>query len=200
MSHEAEPTHEAPTELHPALEAPDLLQREHELDDVALYEEPAAGSEASGLEGVPPPGSGLRRRTRILAVALVGSLFFLAGIQCQKLTSRSGQGSAQRGAAGQRPASLPPRGQEGSGAVASTLARGEVIAIRDSAIYLRDPEGNTLKVTATPGSRVARAQPTPLDDVQPGERVAVEFTRTPEGKLEAVSITVLPPRSGPRAR
>jgi hypothetical protein len=170
------------------------LRKEHELDDVGRYDAtPLAGGGGAEIEGVPPPRSGMPRRTRFLVFALVGALFFLAGIQCQKLAGE-GRGGQREGPAAGRP-QLPA-----SSGPAATIAHGEIVAIRDTAIYVREADGRTVKVTATPGSRVSRGAPVGLGDVRPGERVAVEATRGADGRLEAITITVLPPRSGAGAR
>ena len=75
------------------------LEAEHELDDAALRESlpPAESADGPARDGVapvgptpepttvPPPRTGMPRRTRILIGLVLAALVFLAGVQFQKL-------------------------------------------------------------------------------------------------------------------
>lgn len=167
----------------------DRLAAEHRLDEVSRYEH--LPEDELGV-AAPPRSQGVSRRTRVLAAGLAASLCFLAGIQCQKLVGAGGSDAPTP-----RPGAAMPE-EPGTGAEdgpATSLARGEILAIRGSALYIRASNGSTIKVNATPGSQVTRGRRVPLDAVRPGEPVLIEAREGEDGRLEAISISVLPPRS-----
>ena len=176
------------------------LQAEHELDDAALRESlpvadghvgdgalppaPASGTAAT----VPPPRNGMARRTRILIGLVLAALVFLAGVQFQKLAAGSGEpqsaapGATDPAGAVTTPAPLPP-----------AVTYGEIVAIRGTTLYVRDADGQTFTVRATPGSRIVRGEPIALRGIRPGETIVAQARRDPDGRLVATTITVVEP-------
>lgn len=174
---------------------PAHTQREHELDRQALDEAlPPGGGNAGAVapsEQVPPPRRPpRRRRTRVLLIVIAAGIVFLAGMQLGKLTAglappagQPGAATSATGATGTVPE--PPAG-------GAQLTFGEVEAVRGDTLYVREPSGLTVRVQANPGARVERGRPVALGDVRPGELVAAQVRRAPDGRLAASSITVLP--------
>jgi len=167
------------------------LEAEHELDRTALRESLPLGDGHAGdgstpvapapetAAVVPPPRTGMPRRTRILAAIVVAALVFLAGVQFQKL---AGGGGGPQNAAPAAPGSPPP-----------AVTFGEIVAIRGTTLYVRDADGQTFTVLATPGSRIVRGQPIALREVRPGETVVARTRRDANGRLAATTITVVEP-------
>ena len=183
------------------------LEAEHELDDEALRESlpPAESADGPARDGVapvgptpepattvPPPRTGMPRRTRILIGLVLAALVFLAGVQFQKLAGGLGgaRESAQPGTAGTpgtpgastTPAPLPP-----------AVTYGEIVAIRGTTLYVRDADGQTFTVLASPGSRIVRGQPIALREIRPGETIVARARRDSDGRLAATTITVVEP-------
>lgn len=180
------------------------LEAEHELDGAALREslppaEPRYGSAGDGApppapapgtaSAVPPPRAGTPRRTRILAAGVLAALVFLAGVQFQKLVGgprgapeNAPPGTADTPGEGTTPAPLPP-----------AVTYGEIVAIRGAMLYVRDADGQTFTVRATPGSRITRGQPIALGEIRPGETIVAQTRRDADGRLASSSITVVAP-------
>ena len=182
---------------HPAPDQPPQeetrLEEERALDRAALAQalpgegvRPATPEDA--VTAAPAPsrsGLGLRRRTWALLAVIVGGLCFLGGIQVQKLAGGAPASpvEAPPTAGGQAPVPAEP---------ADVLVAGEILAIRGSTLYVREPGGRTVTVHATPGARVARGAPVDLGSVRPGETVVASSHRAADGRLAATSLTVVP--------
>ncbi len=198
-------TFDDPEPAAPAAERERRLAAEHELDDAALRESLPLADGHDGHVGdgvpptapapetaatVPPPRTGMARRTRILIGLVLAALVFLAGVQFQKLAAGSGPQNAQPGTAGTpgtpgaatTPAPLPP-----------AVTYGEIVAIRGTMLYVRDADGQTFTVRATPGSRIVRGEPISLRGIRPGETIVAQARRDPDGRLTATTITVVEP-------
>lgn len=175
------------------------LEAEHELDAVALREslplaDPSDGRTGDGVAPtpepaatVPPPRTGMPRRTRVLVGLVLAALVFLAGVQFQKLAGGGGGQSAPPDTASTPGATttaapLPP-----------AVTYGEIVAIRGTTLYIRDADGQTFTVLATPGSRIVRGQPIALREIRPGETIVARASRNPDGRLAATTITVVEP-------
>lgn len=177
------------------------LEAEHELDRTALRESlppadpgdgragdgavpPASAPEAPAT--VPPPRAGMPRRTRILIGLVAAAVVFLAGVQFQKLAGGGGRpqstpsGAVDTPGASTTPAPLP-----------AAVTYGEIVAIRGATLYVRDTEGQTFTVLATPGSRIVRGQPIALREIRPGETIVAQARRDANGRLAATTITVV---------
>jgi hypothetical protein len=179
----------------PAPAAPDAYDDpfERERERAAAYEahlayereqDQLAGEELAGgeaLDAAPPSDRRVPVTTAVLAVLVVGFLFMLAGIELEKLLGGPEQ-----------PAPPPPTGAAGA---EDGLVGGEVIAVRDRTLYVREDDGRTLKVEAGPGSRVAVGRLAGLGALRPGQQVVAETGRP---GAPAESITVVPPRERSR--
>lgn len=207
-------------EQHAAADGDGRLRAEHDLDEAALEQTlPAAEHPASAQDPLPGPeeaaaaerpapseaptdplpaapapalpssgGWGLRRRTRILLGLLVGGLLFLAGIQCQKLTAGGpGPPGPPAGAPRDATSTAPPGGPS------PRVVSGEIVALRGSVLYVREADGDVVRLEAGGASRVFRGAPADLGGVRPGEMVVAEL-QPGGGEPAAISLTVLPSR------
>lgn len=177
------------------------LESDARLDDAALYDEEVGAAPATAPA---PPGREIPRLTRILLAALVGGIFFLAGVQAQNLlgatTPQAGPGAAEESGESEA-GGADGNGAEESGASGTSaeppgqprLARGEITMISGSTLYLRDAEGRTTKLRVPRSSLIARARKSELSGLRPGEVVVAEI-RSEQDALTAQSITVLPDR------
>lgn len=178
--------------------AEDRLKEEHELDEAALARALPDGAAAPterlpaavpGAPGRPPAGGGLRRRTLVLLAVVAGGLLFLAGIQCQKLT---GGGPGPRN--GQAPAGSETVTSAQPAAPDPRIVHGEIVALRGTTLYVREGDGDVVRMQAGGASRVYRGRAAGVAGVRPGERVVAEVQPGDAGEPTAISLTVLPPR------
>jgi len=135
-----------------------------------------------------------RPRRRILSplpvallLALAVACGFIAGVLVQK-----GQGGSSSGAgdgfAGLRGALGFSREPGAGGASAGGATIGQVAYISHGTLYLTTAEGNTVKVTAAPGSSVTKTVQTQAKSIHPGETVAVSGTTRANGSISADAI------------
>ncbi len=155
-----------------------------------------------------------RPRRRILTplpVALLLALALACGFVAGALVQK-GQGEASaagtsglRGAAGLGGASAPratasagasgplsglgTRSGAGAGGAGAVTA-GEVAYLSGHTLYVRTAEGNTVKITPAPGSKVTKTVETHVGGIHPGETVAVSGARRANGSISADAIRV----------
>jgi hypothetical protein len=129
-----------------------------------------------------------RRLLNPLTVALFGLLLggvgFLVGVEVEKGqssgTAAGGQAAARRalGAGG------------GAAALFGGATFGQVSTVDGQTLYVTDAQGNTIKVTTSPGSQVTRAITSSVRQVRPGDVVVVSGSKTSDGSIQAQSIRV----------
>jgi hypothetical protein len=143
-----------------------------------------------------------RPRHRLLApipVALLVTLLtacgFIAGVEVEK--GESGSSSSSSGSLGSLASRLGSRGvgaaarsTSGAPAGGSNVTVGEVSFLRGGTVYVKDSEGNTIKVTTSAGSKVTKTVTTKVDDIHPGETVIVAGAKNGDGSVTASSITI----------
>lgn len=174
------------------------LEREHELDQAPLgnvaSEDPDPRAELLDpptTESFDSRAPTMPRRTRLLLLALVATVCFLAGMQVQKIV---GGGSERTGPA---PATGDPPAEAGSPAAhASGAVRGEILVVDDATLYLRGADGRTFSVLTGPAARLSSGRLIHRGDLRPGESVIANARRRSDGRLQATSITVLRPSAG----
>jgi hypothetical protein len=194
------------TNPEPEREMPDRDDRLLDLDDdVDAYEDdwkPAPEERALPR----------RRRRRLvtpasaaLAAVLIGALGFIGGVEVQKGQADSGSGSgATAGAAGgaRAPAGGPAGGAggpaggagaarggfAGPGGAQSNATVGSVANKRGSTLYVKDSDGNTIRVKTTSHSKINRTATASAGAIHPGDTVVVQGTKSSSGTVTATQI------------
>jgi hypothetical protein len=166
------------------------------------------------IEELPP-----RPRRRLLGaggnpvlLALLGVLLiacgFIAGVLVEKGQTSSSASSAGGAAAGLASRFAALRGASGAGSGTSAGASaaggfaasgsraggsttiGQVAYIDGDTLYVTDAEGNTVRVTTSPGAVVTKTVTADVKDVHPGETVVVTGAAGAHGAISAESIRV----------
>lgn len=158
-----------------------------------------------------------RPRRRLLApipLSLIAVLLlacgFVAGVEVQKgqMSSSSGTGAGFASRLAALGGGLPgggPTGRAtgvsgaragagasagGNGAGGAGVTSGEVSYIRGSTIYVTNSQGNTIKVSASAGSKVTKTVTTKANSIHPGDTVVVLGSQAKNGAVTATSISV----------
>jgi hypothetical protein len=156
-----------------------------------------------------------RPRRRLLTPAtggLVAALLiaggFLAGVVVEK-GQGSSTGSAGAGGAAAAGARFARLGGAGAGAGSAASGAGgaagggatvgQVSFIQGTTLYVRDTQGNTVKVTTSPGSTVTKSVKATTKSIHPGETVIVTGSTGSGGVVSAESIRVGGEGGGPPA-
>jgi hypothetical protein len=180
----------------PEREMPDRDDRLLDLDDdVDAYEddwEPAPEQRA-----LPP-----RPRRRLvtpasvaLAAVLIAAVGFIGGVEVQK--GQADDGATAGGASAAR-AALTGTGGAGGGARAGGFAGrggpqgnatiGSVANKHGSTLYVKDSDGNTLRVKTTSHSKINRTATAGVGAIHPGDTVVVQGTKSSSGTITATQI------------
>lgn len=150
------------------------------------------------------PARPRRRLLTPLTGALLAALLlaggFLAGVVVEKgqASSTSSAGATGTSAAGRfgRLAGAGAGGGAGSAASGGFAGArggatvGQVAFIQGTTLYVRDAQGNTVKVTTSPGSTVTKSVKSSTKGIHPGETVVVTGTAGSGGVVAAESIRV----------
>ncbi len=91
--------------------------------------------------------------------------------------------------AGGMPGGGGPPGVQGATGGDSTGTAGTVAYTKGSTLYVKDAEGNTIKVRVKSSAKVDRTASTDATDVQPGDSVVVQGDANAKGTVTATSIT-----------
>ena len=184
------------TNPEPEREMPDRDDRLLDLDDhVDAYEddwEPAPEERA-----LPP-----RRRRRLvtpasaaLAAVLIGALGFIGGVEVQKGQASGGggatassAGAARAGLAGAGAGGAARGGFAGPGGAQGNATIGSVANKRGSTLYVKDSDGNTIRVKTTSHSKINRTASTSVGAIHPGDSVVVQGTKSSSGTITATQI------------
>jgi hypothetical protein len=181
---------------------PDHDDRLLELDD--SYEDDWEQVDEEPTEGSLPP----RRRRRLvtpvsagLTAVLVAALGFIGGVQVQKHADKNGSGSGNRAQAafasargagtGARGGFGGGRGFPGGGGGAngqSAPTVGSVANKNGKTLYVKDSDGNTVKVRTTSHSKINRTASTSAGAIHPGDTVIVQGTTSKSGTITATHI------------
>lgn len=158
------------------------------------------------------PGRPRRRLLAPVPVALLSILLlacgFIGGVLVEKSQTNAGGGSALSSSSGLPAGSgsaasrfrallgggrgAAPGATTGSGGAlaGAGVTAGEVAYVRNGTLYVKNSEGNTVKVKAAPGSTVTKTVTTKVDSIHPGETVVARGARGSGGAIQASSITV----------
>jgi hypothetical protein len=181
---------------------PDRDDRLLEIDDPYEEDWEPVGEDVD--DGSLPPRP--RRRlvtplTAALATVLVAALGFIGGVQVQKHEDKgggsgSGDGAqaalaAARGSAtgGARSGFGGGRGfGGGSGGAQGAPTVGSVANKHGSTLYVKDSDGNTVRVKTTSHSKISRTASTSAGAIHPGDTVVVQGTKSSSGTITATQI------------
>jgi hypothetical protein len=181
---------------------PDRDDRLLELDEP--YEDDWEPVDEDVDDGSLPPRPRRRLVTPLaaaLVAVLVAALGFIGGVQVQKHEDKGGSGSgsgaqaalasARGGAAGgARSGFGGGRGFGGAsgGGSQSTPTVGSVANKHGSTLYVKDSNGNTVKVKTTSHSKISRTASTSAGAIHPGDTVIVQGTKSSSGTITATQI------------
>jgi hypothetical protein len=176
---------------------PDRDDRLLELDDSYEDDWEPVDDDVAGDGSLPP-----RPRRRIvtpLSAALVGVLIaalgFIGGVKVQKHQDSSGGGTAS-GAPGAFAAARGGGGGGGRGGFfgpgggggQSNATIGSVANKHGSTLYVKDSQGNTIKVKTTSNSKINRTASTSAGAIHPGDTVIIQGTKHSDGTVTATQI------------
>ena len=177
---------------------PDRDDRLLELDDDRYEDDWDPIEEDDAAEGSLPPRPRRRLVTPIsaaLAAVLVAALGFIGGVKVQKAqddggTSGAGSQAALAGARS-RGGGAGLRGGFGGGAGGSAQSSptvGSVANKHGSTLYIKDSDGNTVRVKTTSHSKINRTASTSAGAIHPGDAVIVQGTKSKSGTITATQI------------
>jgi hypothetical protein len=136
-----------------------------------------------------------------LAGALVGALGFIGGVEVQKSQDNgsssgngaaaafasAGGGGAARGGFG-RGGGAGPQGAGGPGGAQSNATVGSVANKKGSTLYVKDSDGNLVRVKTTSHSKINRTASTTAGAIHPGDTVIVQGSKSSSGTITATQI------------
>jgi hypothetical protein len=164
-------------------------------DDVDAYED---DRDPVASESTLPP-----RRTRrlvtpasaVLAAVLIAALGFIGGVEVQKGHADDGGsgggalGAGGAGAAGAAGVAGGARGGfAGRGGAQGNATIGSVANKRGSTLYVKDSDGNTVRVKTTSHSKINRTATASAGAIHPGDTVIVQGTKSSSGTITATQI------------
>jgi hypothetical protein len=132
-----------------------------------------------------------------LAGALVGALGFIGGVEVQKgqgdgaTSNGTGAALASAGAgAGSRAgfARGGGAGPQGAGGAQANATVGSVANKKGSTLYVKDSDGNTVRVKTTSHSKINRTASTTAGAIHPGDTVIVQGSKSSSGTITATQI------------
>lgn len=136
-----------------------------------------------------------------LAGALVGALGFIGGVEVQKSQddgssggsgtaaafASAGGGGAARGGFG-RGGGAGPQSTGGPGGAQSNATVGSVANKKGSTLYVKDSDGNLVRVKTTSHSKINRTASTTAGAIHPGDTVIVQGSKSSSGTITATQI------------
>ena len=162
-------------------------------DDVDAYEddwEPAPEQRA-----LPPRP---RRRlvtpaSAVLVAVLIAAVGFIGGVEVQKGQADDGAGTGTAAAGGR--AALAAGGAGGTrggfagrGGAQGNATIGSVANKHGSTLYVKDSDGNTVRVKTTSHSKINRTATASAGAIHPGDTVIVQGTKSSSGTITATQV------------
>ena len=145
-----------------------------------------------------------RRRRRLvtplsatLAAVLVAALGFIGGVQVQKHAAKStsssnGQGAlaaaAARGGGGAGTGVSGGFPGQGAGGAQGSPTVGSVTNKHGSTLYVKDRDGNTVRVKTNSHSKINRTASTGAGAIHPGDTLIVQGTSHSDGSITATQV------------
>jgi hypothetical protein len=141
--------------------------------------------------------------TAALAAVLLAALGFAGGVRVQKSSATpspaggagftrppgGGGGFGGGGFGGGAGGGAAGGGAAGAGGAASDATAGSVANVDGKTLYVKDANGNTIRVKTTSNSKITRTAVSTAGDVHPGDTVVVQGTKSSSGTVTATSIT-----------
>jgi hypothetical protein len=124
--------------------------------------------------------------TALLAVVLV-ALGFTGGVLVQKSAGGTTTASATGGPPGLAGGGGGGGGGQGGGGAQPTI--GQVTSKDGRALYVKGPDGTTVKVRVDAHAKVARTANASVKAIRPGDTVVVEGAKSANGTVKATSVT-----------
>ena len=177
---------------------PDRDDRLLDLDDDVDVRTRTTGSRPREERALPP-----RPRRRLvtpasaaLTAVLIAAAGFIGGVEVQKGQADSGGGAPAAPAAGGRrwpPARAVRAGAARGGFPARGGAQGNatvgsVANKHGSTLYVKDSDGNTVRVKTTSHSKINRTATASVGAIHPGDTVIVQGTKSASGTITATQI------------
>jgi hypothetical protein len=136
-----------------------------------------------------------------LAGALVGALGFIGGVEVQKsqddggtsngggaaALASAGNGGGARGGFG-RGAGTGPQSAGGPAGPQSNATVGSVANKKGSTLFVKDSDGNTIRVKTNSHSKINRTASTTPGAIHPGDTVIVQGSKSSSGTITATQI------------
>jgi hypothetical protein len=137
-----------------------------------------------------------------LAGALVGALGFIGGVEVQKAQDDGGSstgggaqaaaaqaaGAGARGAFPRAGGAGPQAAGGGPGGAQGNATVGSVANKKGSTLYVKDSDGNTIRVKTTSHSKINRTASTTAGAIHPGDTVIVQGSKSSSGTVTATQI------------
>jgi hypothetical protein len=141
-----------------------------------------------------------------LAGALVGALGFIGGVEVQKgqepTSTGNGNNAAAFASAGgasggrggfarggfARGGGTGPQGAGGTGGAQSNATVGSVANKKGSTLYVKDSDGDLVRVRTTSHSKINRTASTTAGAIHPGDTVIVQGSKSSSGTVTATQI------------
>jgi hypothetical protein len=152
-------------------------------------------------EDEPLPGRPRRRLvtpvSATLAGALVGALGFIGGVEVQKGQGNGGSANnasatafTSAGGGGRGAGLLRGAGPQatGPGGGQSNATVGSVANKKGSTLYVKDSDGNLVRVRTTSHSKINRTAKATAGAIHPGDTVIVQGTTSKEGTVTATQV------------
>jgi Domain of unknown function (DUF5666) len=146
----------------------------HEPDWEATEEEPSLASRR-------PRRRFFNRRSAALAAVVTCAAGFFAGVRVEKSQFSGTASAATTTAAG--------RFGGGAGAGGGNASIGTISSVNGNTIYLTDTTGNTVKVTLSGTTKLAKSLDVSKRSLHPGDTVVVQGVKNSSGTLVATSIS-----------
>jgi len=168
-----------------------------DLDDDVEVDEYEDDWEPATQERALPPRPRRRLVTPVsaaLAAVLIAAAGFIGGVEVQKgqadNTGAAGGGPAAlaAGAGGAGAAAGARGGLPGRGGAQGNATVGSVANKHGSTLYVKDSDGNTVRVKTTSHSKVNRTATASVGAIHPGDTVIVQGTKSAGGTITATQI------------
>jgi hypothetical protein len=147
----------------------------HEPDWEATEEEPSLASRR-------PRRRFFNRRSAALAAVVTCAAGFFAGVRVEKSQFSGTASAATTTAAGRF-------GGGAGGAGGGNASIGTISSVNGNTIYLTDTTGNTVKVTLSGTTKLAKSLDVSKRSLHPGDTVVVQGVKNSSGTLVATSVS-----------
>jgi hypothetical protein len=174
---------------------PDRDDRLLDLDDDVDVDEYEDDWEPATQERALPPRPRRRFVTPVsaaLTAVLIAAVGFIGGVEVQKgqadNAGAAGSGRAAVAASGAGAAAGARGGVAGRGGAQGNATVGSVANKHGSTLYVKDSDGNTVRVKTTSHSKINRTATASAGAIHPGDTVIVQGTKSANGTITATQI------------